>query len=151
VPRSTHRSTFARSAVAVVAALSLSTGAACSDEGEGPGQPPSDIAYDGAYTNQLLMNLQDYDDQRVRITGEVRRVVSPYTFTLGEPDVDPVLVVVPDGSRVRAGDRLQVTGRAHLRLHLPTVEKQVGRDIDDKALAGWGEEPYVMAESLGEG
>lgn len=147
---STHSNPLIRTVLAAVAALSLGAAAACGDDGEGPGQSPPEIAYDGAHDKQLLKNVQDYDDQRVRISGEVRRVISPYAFTLGEPRLAPILVVTPDGNEVRPGDAVTVTGRMRIALDPAAVEKELGRDLS-KPVERWGEDPWVMAESIGQG
>lgn len=145
---STRRNPLARSLAAGVTALSLVAVAACSDSTDDGKQP--EPAFEGTYDSQAASELGDHQDQEVRITGEVRQMLSMYAFTLGESAEDEVLVVAEDGaSDVQEGDTVEVAGTVRRGFDdLREVEQELGTEYGEAALAEWREEPYVLADTV---
>lgn len=165
---------FVRSGAATVAALSLVvTAAGCGDTADDEALDPqveeqisqleerveqldtrlddldADLVYDGLYGEQFTLNVTDFDEQRVAVTGTVEEVVTPQAFTLGGDGVADLLVVdAQGGQQVEAGDTVRVTGTAHVAFDLPGVEEDLGTDLDDATFEEWDQGPYVSAEQV---
>lgn len=173
---STHSNPFVRSAIATVTAVSMAaaaTGCAEDDQDveqemqeqidelqneverlgeeldEEVGEVDEDLGYDGLYGEEFTVNIKDFDEQRVRVTGAVEEVVAPNAFTLGGDGVADLLIVsVEDTQEIREGSIVAVTGTAHIAFDIPGVEDDIGRDLDDETFEEWNQGPYVAADQV---
>lgn len=145
---STRRNPIARSLAAGLAALSLVAATACSDTDDDA--PQRDFAYEGTHDAQLASRLGDYEDEQVRITGQVRQLLSMYAFTLGDSPEDEFLVVAQDGAPdIKEGGTVEVTGTVRRGFdELREKEQELGHDYGEAALIKWREQPYVLAETV---
>jgi hypothetical protein len=134
----THR--LVRWTVSGVAALALGATGACADDG---------AAYEGAYDEQFLGEIESYDGDTVELEATVQEVLSSEAFTVRGEGVGELLVLTTAGTGGLEEDTdVTVTGTLHEAFDLPEVEGDIEEDIDDGAFARWQETPYVVADSV---
>ncbi|HET7329083.1 MAG TPA: hypothetical protein VFJ14_17570 [Nocardioidaceae bacterium] len=108
-----------------------------------------DLAYQGAFDNEFLTDLDGYEGQQVTVSADVDEVISDHAFTIAGGDVEPLLVVSADEMNdLQAGNVVSVTGTVHTAFDLPAVEEQMGTDLEDDRFADWGQEPYIEASGV---
>lgn len=115
------------------------------------GQAPEAVGLD-----DLTGNLDDYIGRPVTIDGEVKDVIEPRVFVLGEGGIAGVggaeLLVMSVGTpsiTIEDGAELRVTGRVG-RFDLEAFELAVGGQLDDTAYADWDDEAVLVLESVEE-
>lgn len=152
---------LARTAVVGVFAVSALTLTGCSDDTAGPetGTDVEDIQeeeavgpYDGLYDTTFYDNIDSYVGEEVTVSADVNEIVSPTSLTIAgteDTDVEPMLVVSADEvSGLEPDLTVRVTGTVHEAFDLPTVEDEMGLDLDDELYDEFDGEPYIEATSI---
>ncbi|KQO02140.1 hypothetical protein ASF21_16070 [Arthrobacter sp. Leaf234] len=108
--------------------------------------------YDGVYDQGFYDDVDTYVGEEVTVSADVNEILSPMSFTIAGTDdttVDALLVLhdteLPE---VTAGLTVGVTGTVQEAFDLPTVEEEMGVDLDDAAFEDWDGEPYIEATSV---
>ncbi|RZU31926.1 hypothetical protein [Blastococcus saxobsidens] len=153
-----HTSLRCRPATAGLVLASVAALSGCTEDGTaapGAGTPVAGdrpdagtAAYDGPYTTRFAGEVRSYDGQTVVLSADVNRVLGPAAFSLAGTDdttIEPLLVVAPDASEVRADSTVAVTGTVRLSFDLAAVEEETGTDLDDEQLERFDGRPYVTA------
>lgn len=146
---------------ALVAALVVSFGVtACGDNGEvienpgltthtnSPSSPEAKPSYSGTNDAKFSHWIDDHEDAKVTVTGQVKTVLSENAFTLaGETGADDLLVVGENKiSNLKAGDRVAVVGAVHKAFDLPVVEDTIHVNFNDPTpFQGFEHAPYIQA------
>lgn len=126
-------------------------------EEEAPAEeaPAEDMAagpYDGVYDQTFYDEMDSYVGEEVILSADVNEIISPTSFTIAGTDdttVEALLVVsAEEMSEVTPGLTVEVTGIVQEAFDLPTVEEELGIDLDDAAFEDWDGEPYVEATAI---
>ncbi|WP_159617248.1 hypothetical protein [Arthrobacter zhaoguopingii] len=123
------------------------------DEEVDAGDPAAETGpYDGVYDSAFYDEMDSYVGEEVTLSADVNEVMSPMSFTIAGTDDTTVeaLLVVHDKEmpEVKPELTVSVTGIVHEAFDLPTVEEEMGIDLDDEAFEDWDGEPYVEATSV---
>ncbi|WP_422391886.1 hypothetical protein [Arthrobacter sp. N1] len=108
--------------------------------------------YDGVYDQGFYDDVDTYVGEEVTVSADVNEILTPMSFTIAGTDdttVDALLVLhdteLPE---VTPGLTVGVTGTVQEAFDLPTVEEEMGVDLDDAAFEDWDGEPYIEATSV---
>lgn len=155
------RSRLLKPAATAGLAVSMLGLTACSEDTAGPetGTDVADIQeedvvepYDGVYDSEFYDDVESYDGEEVTVSADVNEVVSSTSFIIAGTDdtaVEPLLVV-HDGEMTELEPDLTVavTGTVHQTFDLPTVEEDMGLDLDDGLYEEFDAQPYIEATSI---
>ena len=108
--------------------------------------------YDGVYDQGFYDDVDTYVGEEVTVSADVNEILTPMSFTIAGTDdttVDALLILhdteLPE---VTPGLTVGVTGTVQKAFDLPTVEEEMGVDLDDAAFEDWDGEPYIEATSV---
>lgn len=108
--------------------------------------------YDGVYDQGFYDDMDSYVGEEVTVSADVNEILTPMSFTIAGTDDTTVeaLLVLHDKElpEVTPGLTVGVTGTVQKAFDLPTVEEEMGVDLDDAAFEDWGGEPYIEAASV---
>ncbi|GAA1347091.1 hypothetical protein [Arthrobacter roseus] len=109
-------------------------------------------AYDGVYDQTFYDEMDTYVGEEVTVSADVNEILTPMSFTIAGTDDTTVeaLLVVHDTElpEVTSGLTVGVTGTVQEAFDLPTVEEEMGVDLDDEAYEDWDGEPYIEATNV---
>lgn len=112
----------------------------------------SAYAYDGAYDTAFYEDYDSLIGEEVVLSADVNEVISNSSFTIAGTDdtsVEPLLVVSSEQmSEVTSGLTVEVTGTVKESFDLPTVEEELGIDLDDELYEDWDGENYIQASQV---
>ncbi|WP_159616395.1 hypothetical protein [Arthrobacter zhaoguopingii] len=122
------------------------------EEADGTEAPGGVEPYNGVYDSTFFDDRESYVGEEVTLSADVNEVMSPMSFTIAGTDDTTVeaLLVVHDMELPEVAPELtvSVTGVVREAFDLPTVEEEMGIDLDDEAFEDWDGEPYVEAKSV---
>lgn len=108
--------------------------------------------YDGVYDQGFYDDVDTYVGEEVTVSADVNEILTPKSFTIAGTDDTTVeaLLVLHDTElpEVTPGLTVGVTGTVQEAFDLPTVEEEMGVDLDDAAFEDWDGEPYIEATSV---
>jgi hypothetical protein len=108
--------------------------------------------YDGVYDQGFYDDVDTYIGEEVTVSADVNEILTPMSFTIAGTDDTTVeaLLVLHDTElpEVTPGLTVGVTGTVQEAFDLPTVEEEMGVDLDDAAFEDWDGEPYIEATSV---
>jgi hypothetical protein len=121
---------------------------------------PAAVQGQDVTVSEIAANPGEFNEQTVRVTGEVEDVLGPRAFTLEDDDLlfdEEVLVVAQRplaDRRAQAVDPqtlvdadVRVVGTVH-QFNLDAFEERLGLDLDDSLLAEWAGRPAIVAWSI---
>jgi hypothetical protein len=151
-------------AVVVIIAL-LRQGEEPAGEIDEPGPPAvytserDDVA-PGVSMYQIAENPQEYYGSTVTVTGEASYVLGPNALLVVPRfgvSADDTLVISPvalsevtgqsDDAPLSQGDTVQITGEVR-EFEPPSIEQEIGVDLDDESLAAYDGMPSIVASSI---
>ena len=116
------------------------------------GDPAVAGPYNGVYDQTFYDEMDSYVGEEVTVSADVNEILTPMSFTIAGTDDTTVeaLLVLHDMElpEVTAGLTVGVTGTVQEAFDLPTVEEEMGVDLDDAAFEDWDGEPYIEATSV---
>lgn len=96
----------------------------------------ADWAFQGDYDADFVDSTNDYVGEQVLVSADVNEVLSDNAFTIAGTDdttVDEMLVIGTDANPMLDSDvAVSVTGTVQESFDLPTVEENLGVDLDDE-------------------
>lgn len=110
--------------------------------------------YDGAYDEAFYEEKDSYVGEEVTLSADVNEVIDSTSFTIAGTDdttVEPLLIMHSLGGEdpdLSPELTVQVTGTVMEAFDLPTVEEEMGVDLDDALYEDWDGEPYVEASKI---
>jgi hypothetical protein len=108
--------------------------------------------YDGVYDRTFYDDYDSYMGEEVTVSAQVNEIITPMSFTIAGTDDTTVeaLLIIHQGEVTELADDLTVavTGTVKEAFDLPTVEEEMGIDLDDNALADWDQARYIEATSI---
>lgn len=107
-------------------------------------------AYDGIYDETFYDEYENYLGEEVTVSADVNEIVSDESFTIAggfETTVEALLIVGATAD-VEEGESVKVTGIVRQAFDLPTVESDMGLDLDDDLYMDWDGQNYIEASSV---
>ncbi|MEX5302306.1 hypothetical protein [Kocuria sabuli] len=112
---------------------------------EGTPAEENRVVYEGQYNQEFIDEAAAYVGQRVTISGQVSRTLSPEAFAIAGP-ADPMLVVEEQEiPAVDEGQTVELTGTMRENFSVTEVEEQLGVELDDDLYTDFEGENYLMA------
>lgn len=108
--------------------------------------------YEGAYDTGFYDQIPDIEGQTATVSADVNEIIDPSAFTIAGTDdtsVDELLVVsATEVSGLQPDLTVAVTGTVHTDFDLPTVEEELGVDLDDALFEEYEQQAYISATSV---
>jgi hypothetical protein len=147
-------------AVAASSALVLSAcggGHAGGQQGgaaQGGGNPGASTSSACAAASQILNKPQSYTGKQVTVTGTVRQVVDPHTFSVTTGNshrgaAQTLLAVDKQATSLTAGSPVQITGTLQPTFSTEAAQAFTGGSLGQAALTDYNGKPYLQAVSTG--
>ena len=108
------------------------------------------FVYDGIYDQTFYDDYENYVGEEVTVSADVNEIVSPESFTISgtaSTTVDALLIVGATAD-VEEGEAVQVTGIVRQAFDLPTVEEDMGLDLEDELFGDFEAQNYIEASSV---
>lgn len=126
------------------------------DDESASGEPMEDdaeaLVYDGVYDTAFYDDYNSYVGEKVTVSAEVDNIISNMAFTIAgteDTTVEPLLIMHKgEVKELQAGLAVAVTGTVKEGFDLPTVEEEMGVDLDDSVFEDWDGENYIKASSI---
>lgn len=160
-PHTRRRTQLAASAIAAVAALSLSgcggdsaedTAAAASADQSATMDAEAAAEEEVLRLDEVGADLDARVGEELTVVGAVEDVITPEVFTIVDPTgttLDPVLVVGGEEVVGLAPDQeVQVTARVEDDFDVATAEETLDIQLDDELLTEWQEGLYLEAQAV---
>lgn len=108
--------------------------------------------YDGVYDSAFYEDIESYEGEEVTVSADVNEIISSTSFTIAgteDTDVESLLVVsATEVSGLEPDLTVAVTGTVQKAFDLPTVEEDLGVDLDDPLYEAYDQEPYIEATMI---
>lgn len=108
--------------------------------------------YDGPYDSDFYDGVSSYVGDEVTVSADVNEILSPSSFTIAgtdDTDVEALLVIgAGEVTGLETDLLVGVTGTVQQAFDLPTVEEELGVDLDDGLYESYDQEPYIVADGV---
>jgi hypothetical protein len=101
--------------------------------------------------DEVGADTESFVGQEVTVSAEVNEQLSENAFTIAGEDsaLEPLLVVSATGPMtIVEGDAVQVSGTVMQAFDLPTVEQELGVDLQDDLFTEFEQQPYIQASAV---
>ncbi len=120
-----------------------------------PAAPPPPAA---VVVTEITSSPGRYDNQRVMVSGEVEKVITPRIFVIGGPEFGGELLVVSDqtppavpgrgpGQYLSPNDIALIQGTVH-NFVIADVERALGTDLENDFFITFANKPYLHASNI---